>query len=157
VTPDHVVTSDSPEQTRALGASLAELLEPGDIVLLVGELGAGKTELAKGIAAGLGVTEAVVSPTFTLAREYEGRLPLVHADLYRLDHGDEIADLGLDDFDRGVAVVEWGDRATALFGEALEIHLSMTAADDDNQRMISITAAGSSWARRAPALTALSS
>jgi tRNA threonylcarbamoyladenosine biosynthesis protein TsaE len=150
------LTSDSPQQTRALGAALAELLEAGDIVLLVGELGAGKTELAKGIASGLGVTEAVVSPTFTLAREYEGRLPLVHADLYRLDHGEAIADLGLEDFDRGVAVIEWGDRAATLFGEALEIRLTMTEDDDDNERMISITGAGPSWRSRLPALTALS-
>jgi tRNA threonylcarbamoyladenosine biosynthesis protein TsaE len=149
------IKSVSPEQTRALGVALAALLEPGDVVLLVGALGAGKTVLAQGIAVGLGVDEPVVSPTFTLAREYEGRLLLVHADLYRLEQGDEIADLGLDDFDRGVAVVEWGDRAAALFGDALVIHLSMTDGVVD-ERLISITAAGPSWGRRLPALARLS-
>lgn len=150
------ITSVSPEQTRAVGVALAALLEPGDVVLLVGALGAGKTVLAKGIAVGLGVDEPVVSPTFTLAREYEGRLPLLHADLYRLEHGDEIADLGVEDFDGGIAVVEWGERVAPLFGDAIEIRLSMTDQDDPGERRISISATGSSWKARLPALSRLS-
>lgn len=150
------IRSVSPEQTRALGVALAALLEPGDVVLLVGALGAGKTVLAKGIAVGLGVDEPVVSPTFTLAREYEGRLPLLHADLYRLDHGDEIADLGVEDFDGGIAVVEWGERAAPLFGDAIEIRLSMTDQDDPDERRISISATGTAWKARLPALSRLS-
>ena len=89
---------------------------PGDVVVLAGELGAGKTVFAKGIATALGITEPVVSPTFTIVREYDGPIPLVHVDVYRLDHLQELLDLGLDDLvgDDAVTVVEWGDRVTAL-------------------------------------------
>ena len=93
------------------------MLERGDVVLLAGDLGAGKTAFAGGSRAGLGVTEAVVSPTFTLAREYEGRLRMVHVDVYRLDTVHELLDLGLDDLadDDAVTVVEWGDVVSAAF------------------------------------------
>ena len=144
----------SPQQTRALGEAFAALLEAGDVVLLVGSLGAGKTELTKGIAVGLGIEGPVVSPTFTLARVYDGRLALVHADLYRLDDGDDIADLGLDDLDGRVAVVEWGERAPALAEDAVEIHLEMT--DDPDERRISFRATGPTWSTRLPALCGLS-
>src|SRR5581483_7751535 len=104
------VTATTPAATRALGRALAELLEPGDTLLFAGALGAGKTELAKGVAEGLGVREPVVSPTFTIAREYVGRLHLVHVDVYRLDRMQEVLDLGLEDVpDDAVTIVEWGD------------------------------------------------
>jgi len=108
--------SRSPEQTRKLGQRLGELARPGDVVLLVGSLGAGKTCLTQGIAWGLGVLDYTTSPSFVLMREYQGRLPLYHIDLYRLERVAEVADLGLDDYlyGRGMCVVEWADRALSL-------------------------------------------
>ena len=110
------VISHSVEQTRRLGARLAEYLEPGDVVLLSGNLGAGKTVFAQGLAAGLGVDEPVTSPTFTLIHEYSGRLPLYHVDLYRIGGEAEAGDLGLEDYlyGDGVTVIEWAERAGHL-------------------------------------------
>lgn len=109
------LTSDSPEATRRLGARLSELLQPGDILLLEGDLGMGKTALTQGIGAGLGVHGVINSPTFTLLKEYTGRLPLYHFDLYRIEAPDEVAGLGFEDYfgGEGVAVVEWADRIPA--------------------------------------------
>jgi tRNA threonylcarbamoyladenosine biosynthesis protein TsaE len=108
--------SRSPEQTKKLGRQLGELARPGDAVLLIGSLGAGKTCLTQGIARGLGVADYTASPSFVLMREYEGRLPLYHIDLYRLERVEEVADLGLDDYlyGEGICVVEWADRALNL-------------------------------------------
>lgn len=138
----------SAAETRALGRALGSVLARGDVVLLAGGLGAGKTELTKGIADALGVAEAVVSPTFTLARRYEGRVPLLHVDLYRLDRVQELIDLGLEeDADEAVTVVEWGDVAAAhLPLDRLEIRLDRVTADDD--RWVTIVAEGPSWQAR---------
>ena len=108
--------SRSPEQTRQLGRRLGELAQIGDVVLLIGSLGAGKTCLTQGIAWGLGIVEYTASPSFVLMREYKGRLPLYHVDLYRLEQVEEVADLGLDDYlyGEGICVVEWADRALNL-------------------------------------------
>jgi len=123
--------SHSPGQTQRLGARLAAHLEPGDQVLLEGTLGSGKTVFAQGVAQGLGITEPVTSPSFTLIREYrEGRLPLFHIDLYRIGSLAEVEALGLEEYllDAGVALVEWPDRAMALFPPyRLEVHLSIVA------------------------------
>jgi tRNA threonylcarbamoyladenosine biosynthesis protein TsaE len=111
------VVSESPEATRALAASLADVAAPGDVVCLWGELGAGKTVFAKGFGAGLGVRDTISSPSFVLMGEYGGRLPLFHIDLYRLTTSREVVDGGLLD-DRqstGVVLIEWPDR----LGEAL--------------------------------------
>ena len=146
----------SPDETIAVARSLAQLLGPGDVVLLSGGLGAGKTTFAKGLAAGLGVVDEVVSPTFTLVREYEGRLPLVHVDVYRLETEHEVLDLGLDDLvgDDGVLVVEWGDvAATALGAERLEVRLE--AVGDADDRAITMTPVGASWAARSDAIATL--
>ena len=107
--------STSPEQTREFGQALGDLLKPGDAVALCGPLGSGKTQLVKGIAAGLGVpaNEPVVSPTFVLIREYAGRLILYHVDAYRLSSAAELFSLGLEELladPRGVVVIEWADR-----------------------------------------------
>ena len=108
--------SRSPEQTRQLGRRLGELAQIGDVVLLIGSLGAGKTCLTQGIAWGLGIVEYTASPSFVLMREYKGRLPLYHVDLYRLEQVEEVADLGLDDYlyGEGMCVVGWADRALNL-------------------------------------------
>ena len=108
--------SHSPEQTQKFGIRIGELALPGDIFLLVGSLGTGKTCLAQGIAWGLGIKEYALSPSFVIIRELHGRLPLYHIDLYRLDHIEEIAELGLDDYlyGNGVCVVEWAEKGLSI-------------------------------------------
>ena len=155
--------------TNAIAASLAELARPGDLIVLSGEMGAGKTAFAKGFGAALGVTEPITSPTFTLVHTYDipsghghGAKELHHADLYRLDRTTEIADLALEELAEyhGIVLVEWGDVADALFGDHLVVYLESDpftdAADDvddavallDTGRLIEISAAGASWAAR---------
>ncbi len=110
-----VVTTTTPEATRALGRWLGERAQAGQIILLLGPLGAGKTCLAQGVGEGLGVRASVRSPSFTLVNEYEGRVPFYHLDLYRLDPG-ELGELGLEEYLEApaVVVVEWGERAEGL-------------------------------------------
>ncbi len=111
-----VVESRSPAQTRRLGARLARHLQLGDVLLLSGELGSGKTVLVQGLARGLGVREGVSSKSFVLLGEYEGRLKLYHADLYRMERPEEAEELALDEYCRdGVLVVEWPERAWHVF------------------------------------------
>lgn len=139
--------SPSAETTRALGAVLATAAAPGDLVCLWGELGAGKTELAKGFGAGLGVEATINSPTFVLMAEYAGRLPLFHVDLYRLTGPEEAIQGGLLD-DRqsaGVTVVEWPDRLGAALAEArLDVRLDGSG---DEPRTISLRAGTADLAR----------
>ncbi|MFC2011913.1 tRNA (adenosine(37)-N6)-threonylcarbamoyltransferase complex ATPase subunit type 1 TsaE [Chloroflexota bacterium] len=110
------LVSSSPEETQKLGMRIGELTLPGDVFLLVGELGAGKTCLTQGIAWGLGIEEYALSPSFVIMRELYGRLPLYHIDLYRLDNIEESLDLGLDDYlyGEGVCVVEWAEKALSI-------------------------------------------
>lgn len=124
------IISHSLAQTQRLGARLGELLHGGELLLLDGDLGTGKTSLTQGIAEGLGVRQVVSSPTFTLLKEYEGRLPLYHFDLYRLDDAAEILDLGFEEYfsSGGVCVVEWANKAEALWpDEHLRIRLKMVS------------------------------
>ena len=108
--------SHSPQETQNLGRCIGEMSQPGDIFLLTGNLGAGKTCLTQGIAHGLGINEYTASPSFMLVREYQGRLPLYHMDLYRLDNIEEIADLGLDEYlyRQGVSVIEWAEKGLSV-------------------------------------------
>jgi len=110
------LTSHNPAETRIIGEKLGELAQPGDLFLLSGNLGAGKTTLTQGIARGLGSQENALSPTFVLMRELKGRLPLYHIDLYRLDRLEEISDLGLDDYlyGNGLCVIEWAEKGLAV-------------------------------------------
>jgi tRNA threonylcarbamoyladenosine biosynthesis protein TsaE len=110
------LTTHSPEETQRLGTRIGELARAGDVFLLVGELGTGKTCLTQGIAWGLGIKEYTLSPSFVIMRELYGRLPLYHIDLFRLDNIEEIADLGLDDYlyGRGVCVVEWAEKGLSI-------------------------------------------
>lgn len=129
------VITRSPEETQALARELAATLAAGDLVLLTGELGAGKTEFVKGLAAGLGVTALVQSPTFTLVREYnDGRVPLIHLDLYRLAGG-EVEELGLDELRaRGIVAVEWPERAKAPWPlPLLQVILRAGATPDERE------------------------
>jgi len=110
------LNSHSPQQTQLLGSYLGKLAQKGDVFLLVGDLGTGKTCLVQGIAYGLDIKEYAFSPSFVLVREYHGRLPLYHIDFYRLDHFKEIADLGLEEYlyNDGVCVVEWADKGLQI-------------------------------------------
>lgn len=128
--------SHSPEETLNLGVCLGNLAEPADIFLLSGPLGAGKTCLTQGIARGLGSKEYALSPTFVLMREIDGRLTLYHIDLYRLDHIEEIFDLGLDDylFGRGLTVIEWAEKGLGVLPtEHLQVKIDYVS---DNERGI---------------------
>ena len=121
------MVTNGPERTQAIGAAIGENARPGDLVLLEGELGAGKTCLTQGILWGMGGTEYARSPTFVLMAQYEARLTLYHVDLYRVDSVTEAVDLGLDEVisGDGVTVVEWADRAGGLFaGEGLRVRLT---------------------------------
>lgn len=131
--------SESVERTHALGQTLGALTQAGDVVLLEGELGAGKTAFTQGIGQGLGVAATINSPTFTILKEYEGRLPLYHFDLYRLDEPDELYELGFEDYFRGagVCVVEWAERGEfkdeeppVWDGAWLRVTLSITGEDE---------------------------
>ncbi|HEX2118767.1 MAG TPA: tRNA (adenosine(37)-N6)-threonylcarbamoyltransferase complex ATPase subunit type 1 TsaE [Acidimicrobiales bacterium] len=143
----------SVEDTRALAAEVAALAAPGDLVVLAGDLGTGKTAFAQGFARGLGVDEQVTSPAFVLVRTYEGRLPLVHLDVYRLDHMQELVDLGIAELlDEGaVTLIEWGDAVTpGLPSDFLEVRLETGDAPDD--RFLTIRSVGPAWPPRADRL-----
>jgi tRNA threonylcarbamoyladenosine biosynthesis protein TsaE len=114
--PESKLISRSPEATQKLGSRLGELAQPGDVFLLVGKLGSGKTCLTQGIAWGLGIQDYAQSPSFVIMRELYGRLPLYHIDLFRLDRIEEIESLGLDDYlyGQGVCVIEWAEKGLPL-------------------------------------------
>lgn len=136
----------SSDDTSALARRLASLIRAGDVLLLKGRLGAGKTVFAGGIAEGLGVQERVTSPSFVLARSYQGFMPLIHADVYRIGSSAEIEDLDLlVEAARGVLVVEWGDVAEQQFGD--DYLLVDIVAGDDEARLIRLIPHGS-WADR---------
>ncbi len=140
--------------TKAIGAALARLLGPGDVVGLTGDLGAGKTRFVQGAAATLGVTEPVSSPTFMLVREYDGDLPVHHVDAYRLTGPGELEDLGLEEVLAADAVVfvEWADRvAGSLPRDWLELELRT---GDDEVRDIHVRPHGDAWRARARELAA---
>jgi tRNA threonylcarbamoyladenosine biosynthesis protein TsaE len=130
------LTTHSPEQTQQLGKRLGEIARPGDVILLVGKLGAGKTCLAQGIARGLGIDDYAASPSFVLVRELYGRLPLYHMDFYRLDNIEEIAELGLDEYfyGRGVSVVEWAEKALSLLPPE-NLLIEMEYVDESERRL----------------------
>jgi len=135
------VTSNSPIQTRQIGQMIGDLSRSGDIILLNGPLGAGKTCLAQGIAESLGVQEATASPSYVLMREFSGRIPLYHMDLYRLEFN-EISDLGLDDYfyGQGLCVIEWAEKGRAIMPEQ---HLQLTLFySSDTTRLVKITPFG---------------
>ena len=143
------IRTGSPDATRALAAALGPLLEPGDVVSLVGDLGAGKTAFAQGLAAGLGVGGPVTSPTFTIVQEYEGRLPVAHVDVYRLDTVQDLYDLGFDELidDGRVTIVEWGDLiAQALPADRLVVRIEPGAAD--TERVLEFAFHGARWLGR---------
>jgi len=143
----------SVDDTRALASEVAGFVREGDLIVLAGDLGAGKTAFTQGLATGLGVADAVTSPAFVLVRSYAGRVPLTHIDVYRLDHLQEVFDLGIAEIvdGGGVTVVEWGDVVTpALPADFLEVRLDHGDADDE--RSLVFDTVGPSWAPRMAAL-----
>ena len=133
--------SHSPEQTEWIGEQLARQLRPGDVIAYYGGLGAGKTAFTRGLARGLGVTEPVTSPTYTIVNEYlSGRMPLFHFDMYRLSSGEELFDIGWEDYLQrgGVCAVDWSENVDdALDEDAIRVDIRRGAQDD--QRVISVT------------------
>ncbi len=130
----------SPDETRALGRTLAQALQGGAVVAFTGDLGAGKTAFVSGMAEGLGIEERVTSPTFTIVNEYEGgRLPLFHFDMYRLGSADELFHIGWEEYlaRNGVCAVEWSENVDeALDGDTIRVDISR--GEDDNTRIITI-------------------
>ena len=144
------MTTHSEEETAAAGRDLAASLATGDVVLLYGDLGAGKTAFVQGAAKALGVEGPVVSPTFTLVREYTGRVPVAHIDVYRLDRLQDVLDLGFEEYLDGGSVVfiEWGDVIQGLLPESwLGVWLSLDDADE-TRRTVRISATGPAWTAR---------
>lgn len=145
-----VVRTKSADDTQMLAAAVAGMLVAGDIVVLAGGLGTGKTTFAQGLARGLGVPEQVTSPTFILLRTYEGgRLPFVHVDVYRLDRLQEAIDLGLSEAldEGGVAAIEWGDVVVPVLpADFLEVRLERASSDDE--RRCHLRPVGASWSAR---------
>ena len=135
---EHV--TNSPEETEALGEMLAGRLEPGTVIAFTGDLGAGKTAFVRGLARGLGITERVTSPTFTIVNEYEGgRLPLFHFDLYRLGSWEELYDIGWEDYlaRGGVCAVEWSENVSDALEEGC-LRVDIRRGERDDQRRITI-------------------
>ena len=131
----------TPDETRRLGNAIARCLRPGDLVALVGPLGAGKTCLVAGIAEGLGVEGRVASPSFIIARHHPGRVPLVHADAYRLSAAEDLLDAGLEDWlAEAVVAVEWADRVTEVLPD--DVVWIEIAIGGDGAREIKMKASG---------------
>jgi tRNA threonylcarbamoyladenosine biosynthesis protein TsaE len=148
-----VAHTSSVGETQDLAGALAGLAQPGDLIVLAGDLGAGKTAFVQGFGRALGVTEPITSPTFTLAQQYEGRLTVHHLDVYRLDQLGEVAELGLSELldDGGVVLIEWGDAILPVLpNDYLEVRLVYGPAADatDDDRRIVLRSVGPAWARR---------
>ncbi len=136
-------TTNSPEETLHFGNVLGNILQPGMVILLYGDLGAGKTCLAGGILKGLGINEYVTSPTFTLVNEYFGRLSVAHFDLYRLDDPDELLDIGFEEyFDDRVVLIEWPERAGDYLPSA---YIKIELSGQNTQRRIQLVTRGEEY------------
>jgi tRNA threonylcarbamoyladenosine biosynthesis protein TsaE len=151
-----VVVLATPDDTNTFGRRLASVLRAGDLVVLTGPLGAGKTALTQGIGAGLGVRGQVVSPTFVIARVHDGgRIPLVHVDAYRLGSLDEVDDMDLDvSLEDSVTVVEWGAGLVEQLADA-RLEVALSRREDSEIRDVSLHAVGGDWAERIASLVRL--
>ena len=135
------ITTHSADETQALGQKLARRLAPGDVIAYFGDLGAGKTAFTRGLAQGLGITDPVTSPTYTIVNEYlSGRIPLFHFDMYRLSSSDELFDIGWEDYlsRGGVCAVEWSENVEDALQDAIRITIEKDA-DEPDTRHITIT------------------
>lgn len=146
---EHVLISNSVDETQKMAKKLASLVDEGDIISLTGDLGAGKTSFVQGLAEALGVSLHIISPTFTLIREYAGKLLLYHFDVYRLKSIQELVELGYEEyfFGKGVCVIEWGDKIRELLPpDYLEIEFRRV---DENRRKLFVRAYGGKWRKKA--------
>ena len=135
------ITTHSADETQALGQKLARCLAPGDVIAYFGDLGAGKTAFTRGLAQGLGITDPVTSPTYTIVNEYlSGRIPLFHFDMYRLSSSDELFDIGWEDYlsRGGVCAVEWSENVADALQDAIRVTIEKDA-DEPDTRHITIT------------------
>ena len=135
------ITTHSADETQALGQKLASRLAPGDVIAYFGDLGAGKTAFTRGLAQGLGITDPVTSPTYTIVNEYlSGRIPLFHFDMYRLSSSDELFDIGWEDYlsRGGVSAVEWSENVEDALQDAIRVTIEKDA-DEPDTRHITIT------------------
>ena len=143
--------SNSPKETQSLGNKIGRLSMPGDLILMAGELGAGKTCFTQGVLNGIGSLEYVRSPTFVLVMEYKGRIPLYHADLYRISETAELESIGIEEYlnSDGICVVEWADRFDYLFQlDHLEIKIDWSnSGPSSDKRRIKLTSKGSRHAK----------
>lgn len=142
--------SDSPASTSAIAAALAGVARRGDLIVLAGEMGTGKTAFAQAFGRAIGVTEPITSPTFTLVHSYPaGRVTLHHADIYRLSTHHEVTDLDFPELleSDGIVMVEWGDVVAGTLGEHVMVRLEFDG-DDDEARLVTISATGKTWAMR---------
>jgi tRNA threonylcarbamoyladenosine biosynthesis protein TsaE len=149
--------TSNPDETRQIAEKLGRLLQPGDVVGLVGELGSGKTLFSQGLAQGLQVPETfyITSPTFAIINEYPGRIAFYHLDLYRVATFAELSELGLEEilYGEGAVAIEWAERLGEYFpAERLEVHLAFTG---ETSRSLIFYAFGASWRKRLAALAAL--
>ncbi len=150
LSPRLVLRAPSVDDTHGVAAAVAGLARSGDVILLAGEMGSGKTAFAQGFGRALGVTEPITSPTFTLVHSYKcGKITFHHVDLYRLERMTEVADLALAELAEfaGIVLVEWGDVVESSFGEHLIVRLEMID-EDPEARSVTIGAVGPTWARR---------
>lgn len=143
------IITHSPEETWELAKKLAPILSEGDFINLSGDLGSGKTVFTKGLAEGLGISSPVTSPTFIILREYEGRLPLYHFDVYRLFSAEELEELGADEYfyGEGVSVVEWGDKVEELLPDE-RLNVKILRLVDDSFRRVEIIPYGDKWRQK---------
>lgn len=128
------------DDTRELGLKLASVVEPGDVIALIGDLGTGKTALTRYVAEGLGIKETISSPTFTIVKEYKsGRLPLYHFDVYRLGDGEELLDIGAEEFlyGDGVCIIEWADIVADVLPEDA-IAINIEYGENEGERVVTI-------------------
>lgn len=146
---EKILISNSPQETQTMAKKLASLIDEGDIVSLTGDLGAGKTCFVQGFAQALGIGSTIISPTFNLIREYSGRIPLFHFDVYRLKTAQELVELGYEEyfFGKGVCVIEWGNKISELLPpDYLEIEFRR---EGEHTRQLIIRPSGNKWRRKA--------
>jgi len=144
------LSAPTPEDMRELANAIASLLSGGDVIVLTGDLGAGKTTFVQGAAKALGVTDKVASPTFTLVKRYRGSRPVNHVDVYRLDRIQEVIDLGFEDLldPDGVTFVEWGDVIEGLLPDAY-LEVELWTRSEDEGRLVVLSGHGTAWGQLA--------
>ena len=145
---DLIIKIDGLEETKKFGMRIGSLLEPKDILCLNGELGAGKTTMTKSIGLGLGVEDYITSPTFALINEYEGKCPIYHFDVYRLEEVEDLFDLGFDDyfFGNGICIIEWAEKIEKLLPED-RLVLIISKGEKEDERVVELDGFGKSYER----------